>query len=209
MTLLENRAIDLGDNVILVGGTLWTDMNQGRDQWIVGRSMNDFRIVHIDDKTQSRKTDKPETRVFTTQDAMQRFAKTKACIAKTAKAHPNKIIVVATHHAPSIKGINPEHLTSDVNHGYFTNLHGFIKERPNIKYLTFGHTHLQKAFKIHQCQAISNARGYIRREHCADTFDFDCWFDPVTGEKRIPKPKIQPTPTGQEKADLELLLRSV
>jgi hypothetical protein len=180
VTLLDDKAVDLGDNVILVGGTLWTDMNGGKNHHRIGKpegstfrqaAMNDFNLIAMGG------------RLFTTHDAVARFNKTKAFIGKTAEANPDKTIVVATHHSPSIKGINPAHTYSSINAGYFTDLHGFIKEHPNIKWWSFGHTHMQKAFKIHQCTAISNARGYIGQEHSADTFNFDCWFDPVTGKK--------------------------
>ena len=176
VTLLENKAVDLGDDVILVGGTLWTDMNEGRDAWLVGRAMNDFQCIHI--------ADKKGTRTFRPEDAMKKFARTKRFIDRTAKANPAKTIVVATHHAPSIQGLNPEHTRgtgSRINAGYYTDLHVFIESLPNIRFWLHGHTHIQKRYRIAQCQVISNARGYIGQEHSADVFDPDCWFDPVTG----------------------------
>jgi hypothetical protein len=33
---------------------------------------------------------------------------------------------------------------------------------------------------------MSNARGYIGHEASADVFDPNCWFDPVTGERKDP-----------------------
>jgi 3',5'-cyclic AMP phosphodiesterase CpdA len=176
VTLLENKAVDLGDDVILVGGTLWTDMNEGRDAWQIGRAMNDFQCIVIKDKH--------GTRTFRPEDAMAKFAKTKRFIAKTAKANPGKTIVVATHHAPSIKGLDPQHVRfSRINAGYYTDLHAFIESLPNIKWWLHGHTHLQKRYRISQCQVISNARGYIGQEDSADAFNPDCWFDPVTGKQ--------------------------
>jgi hypothetical protein len=137
--LLENKAVALSDDVILVGGSLWTDMNQGRDAWQVGRAMNDFQCITVWDKTTER------YRTFTPQDAMKRFAKTKRFIKKMAKANPDKTIVVATHHAPSICGLNPEHTrsaSSRINAGYYTDLHAFIEGLPNIGFWVFGHTHI-------------------------------------------------------------------
>jgi hypothetical protein len=121
---------------------------------------------------------------------MKKFARTRRFIEKTARANPGKTIVVATHHAPSVKGLNPQHVEfSRINHGYYTDLHAFIEILPNIKWWLHGHTHVQKRYQIAQCQVISNARGYIGEEHSADVFDPDCWFDPVTGEHS----KVPPT----------------
>ena len=181
VTLLDDTAVDLGSGVILAGGTLWTDMNEGKAAWAVGRGMNDFRCISIEDKS-------GDNRIFTPQDAMERFARTKRFLARTAKKHPDETIVVATHHAPDKRGINKEHVDDryGINHGYFTDMTAFIAEHPNIKWWSHGHTHIQTAYKIGQCQVISNARGYINREHSADTFSPDCWFDPVTGKMRKP-----------------------
>jgi hypothetical protein len=184
--LLDNRAVALTDDVMLVGGTLWTDMNKGRDAILVGRVMNDFRIIRIADE------DDPQggqTRVLHPRDAMAMFEKTKRCIAETARANPDKTIVVATHHAPSVQGLNVEHTrgsATSIDAAYYTDLHAFIEGLPNIKWWLHGHTHLQKAYRIGQCHVLSNARGYIGHERCADAFDPDCWFDPVTGETHGP-----------------------
>lgn len=174
VTLLENKSVDLGENTILVGGTLWTDMNQGRDAAIVGGAMNDFRVVSINDGGGQR--------IFRPADAMARFRKTTRFIAKTAEANPGKTIVVVTHHAPSIQGINPAHSRSHYNAGYYTDLSAFIADHPNIRYWVHGHTHIQKIYRVHQCTVMSNARGYIGQEHSADVFKPNRWFDPVSGE---------------------------
>jgi hypothetical protein len=183
--LLENRALALSDDVVLVGGTLWTDMNKGRDAMAVGNAMNDFRIIRIAD---AEDPERGQTRIFRPEDAMAMFEKTKRCIAETARAHPDKTIVVATHHAPSVQALNVAHTrgAASIDAAYYTDLHAFIEALPNITWWLHGHTHLQKAYRIGQCQVLSNARGYIGHETSADAFDPDCWFDPVTGERKAP-----------------------
>ena len=197
--LLENRALALSEDVILVGGTLWTDMNKGRDAMAVGNTMNDFRIISIADEEDRHGG---HTRLFRPQDAMARFEKTKGCIAETARANPDKTIVVATHHAPSVQGLNVEHTrdaADSINAAYYTDLHAFIEGLPNIKWWLHGHTHLQKAYRIGQCHVLSNARGYIGHEPCADAFDPDCWFDPVTGDSKEPAARAPgPHPWGEQ-----------
>lgn len=178
VTLVENKTVDLGNDVLLVGGTLWTDMNKGRDAWLVGLGMNDFQVVRIDAKNNDAHF--AGTRTFRPEDAMALFRRTLRYIARAANNNPNKTIVVVTHHAPSIQGINPIHSRSHINAGYYTDLHAFIAEHSNIRYWVHGHTHVQKVYSVHQCMVMSNARGYIGREACADMFKMNRWFDPVS-----------------------------
>lgn len=177
--LLNNRAVPLNDTTILVGGTLWTDMDGGKAHQRIGcngwgASMNDFNLIW----TSSKK----DTRRFTTHDAVALHKKTLAAISKASDDNPDKTIIVATHHAPTYKGINPEHSGSALNPGYATHLEEFIRARPNIRVWIHGHTHIQKEFKIGRCHLHSNARGYIGRERSAETFDLDRWFEIEQGK---------------------------
>lgn len=166
ITFLDDKAVDLDDGVILVGGTLWTDMNQGNDAWIVGQGMNDFHLI-----TEGGGR-------FYPHHAMTRFDRTKKLIADTADKHTRSTIVVATHHAPSRRGISRDRVRSRINHGYYTDLERFIADRPNIRQWIHGHTHIQKRYQIAQCEVISNARGYSV-ERCAAKFKPDVSFDPT------------------------------
>lgn len=178
ITLLNDTAVDLDDKTILVGGTLWTDMNKGKDAQLVERGMNDFRFIDTWDTEGTQDGFVPAPRRFTTDDAMAMHKRTKAFIAKTAKANIDKRIVVSTHHAPSIQGVDVNRYRhSDINAGYYTDLEKFIQDRPNICAWVHGHTHIQKTYTIAQCRVFSNARGYIGHERSADTFDPDRWID--------------------------------
>lgn len=173
VTLLDDKVVPLSDDVLLVGGTLWTDMNKGEaHDYIMGglhSRMNDFNIVDINTKEGPRR--------FTTHDAVKRHAKTLRLIEKTAIDNPAKTIVVATHHAPSYKGLNPHHGGSTLNAGYASDLENFIASHPNIRFWIHGHTHVQTEYRIAQCRVMANCRGYVNRERCADDFDPDRWFD--------------------------------
>lgn len=172
ITLLDNTAVHLDDNTVLVGGTLWTDMNKGRDAKAVAYGMNDFRFIDIWDR------DQDQPRRFTTDDAIAMHKRTRAFIGKTARANQSKTVIVATHHAPSIQGVDVHRYgRSDINAGYYTDMETFIGRYPNIRAWIHGHTHIQKEYRIHQCKVISNARGYIGHERSAETFDPDRWID--------------------------------
>jgi len=176
VTLLDDHAVQLSDDVVLVGGTLWTDMNKGKAHEYIGGEgfrgarMNDFNLIWC------RSVDKGTTR-FTTHHAARRHTKTKQFISSAAKRYHDKTIVVATHHAPSYRGVNPFHGGSALDAGYASDMEAFIADRPNIRHWVFGHTHVQSEFGISQCRVHSNARGYVGRESSAQSFDPDRWFD--------------------------------
>ena len=165
---LDDRAVELADGIILVGGTLWTDMDGDNPvaHIRVGRGMNDFRMIAAG----------PNNARFSTHDAVARHHKTMAVIRAAAQGNPGKTVVVATHHAPSFKGVNPAHAGSVMNPGYASSLDSFIMSQPNIRHGIFGHTHLQTAFKIGQCDVVSNAKGYPH-ESSAATFSMDRSFE--------------------------------
>lgn len=171
--ILDDDVADLGGGVLLVGGTLWTDMNRDSPQShvMVSNMMNDFRLI------------RNGKRIFTTHDAVDRHKITMERIKLAATENPSKQIVVATHHAPSLKGVNPRHQGSAANPGYASDLTDFIKSHKSIKHWIFGHTHLQSEFKIGQCVLHTNAQGYPH-ESSFDTFDMDRNFEVRTAKKK-------------------------
>lgn len=174
VTLLNDTVVSLNDDTLLVGGTLWTDMNKGKAHDYIGGAigharMNDFNLIWMRSKRDVVR--------FSTYDAASRFSRTKRLIAKTAKLNPEKKIVVATHHAPSYRGVNPEHGGGTLDAGYASDLEDFIKVHRNITHWIHGHTHIQAEYKVGTCTVHSNARGYVNRESSATAFDPDRWFE--------------------------------
>lgn len=184
VTLLDDKAVALSNDVILVGGTLWTDMAKGKAARHIRDKLNDFDCISYESYERDGRVG-----IFTPEDAMALHENTKAFISETAKSNPTKTIVVATHHAPHAKGINREHVNDrhGTNAGYFTDMSDFIAAHANIRHWIFGHTHIQTKFKIAQCQVVSNARGYFKRETSADNFDPDKWFEAKPLSKRKAK----------------------
>lgn len=165
---LNDSTYDLDDETVIVGGTLWTDMDRGSPvaMSMVGQGLNDFRLINKDSFL---------TR-FTPEDAANLHEKTIAAIDKCCKMNASKKIIVATHHAPTYKGINPEHTNGHLNAGYASDLEAFIKNR-NISAWVFGHTHIQAKIMIGDTPVMSNARGYEGYEPSATTFNPNTWFE--------------------------------
>jgi predicted phosphohydrolase len=171
VTLLENAHIALGNDTLLCGATLWTDMggNDPQMEQMVQRAMSDFYVIE--------KRDGDGLRSFRPSDARALFAASLSYIKELADANRDKQLVVATHHAPSKLGTASSQRTSRVNPAYFTDLTAFIEDRPNIGVWIHGHTHVQTEYAIGRCRVLSNARGYTGREPAAARFDPDRWFE--------------------------------
>ncbi len=97
--------------------------------------------------------------------------------ARWRRKNPDKKVVVATHHAPSLQGVAVSQRASRINAAYYTDLHAFIEQRPNIGAWIHGHTHVQTEYAVGQCRVLSNARGYAGRERAALSFEPDRSFD--------------------------------
>jgi predicted phosphodiesterase len=171
VTLLEDGHVPLGDDTILCGATLWTDMGGGDPlaELAIQRGMSDFFIIET--------RDGERVRALRPADVRARFLASLAYIKELADANRDKKLVVATHHAPSVLGVAPTLRTSRINSAYFTDLTAFIEERPNIGVWIHGHTHVQTEYAVGTCRVLSNARGYAGRERVAAKFEPDRWFE--------------------------------
>ena len=161
--LLDNSCLTI-DDVIFVGGTMWTDMNKEDLETLhdIRSLMNDFRIIK---KGKYR---------FTPEEALDYFKETTDYIDLMSTIHKDEKIVVVTHHAPSFMSIDPIYKDDTLlNGGYCSNLDNFIKDRTNIKVWVHGHLHYKNDYKIGECNILCNPRGYINHQKCADNFKLE------------------------------------
>lgn len=154
-------------DTVLMGGTLWTDMNHGNplSMMMVKNGMNDFSLI------------RNGKNVFTPEDAVEKHRETMNFLAEKLDQFADKKVVVATHHSPSVLGLSPHHSGNNIDCGYYSNLENFIVEYPQIKAWVFGHTHIRLDTTIDNCRLLSNARGYQGYEAMAKTFDPNTWFE--------------------------------
>ena len=184
--LLE-REIKVIDDVTFIGGTLWTDMNNG-DQltmYHMRGMMSDFVYVENSNRVVNYKTyekingvdnrEKPifktRTAKFSPEDAFEEHVKTKSYIQQIVEGKFDQKFVVAGHHAPSRLSTHPRYAHETImNGGYSSNLDEFIEDHPQIKLWTHGHTHEDFDYIIGETRVVCNPRGYINHEHRADTW---------------------------------------
>jgi Icc-related predicted phosphoesterase len=195
--ILEKETFNLGE-VTFIGGTLWTDMNDGNDLTIshVASCMNDFRCVKNSNKMYTRKVPlfkrdeegnlmvdekgygipggfkfKEYVSTLSPIDVIEEFKKMVDYVGQVVQNNPEGKFVVVGHHAPSKKSTHPRYKHDTLmNGGYSSNLDFFIEDHPQIKAWTHGHTHELFDYKVGQTRVVCNPRGYIGYEERADKF---------------------------------------
>ena len=151
------------DDVVFVGGTLWTNMNK-RDpltMHAIEGMMNDFRIIRNDARNYA---------AMSALDVAIRHDKTLAYIEHIVHEHRNKKCVVVGHHSPSFQSVNPIYAHETLmNGGYHSDLSEFIMDHPQIKLWTHGHTHHPFDYMIGETRIVCNPRGYENDGYSEDT----------------------------------------
>ena len=141
-------------DVVFVGGTLWTNMNN-RDpltMHAIEGMMNDFRII---------RNDKRSFATMSALDVAIRHDKTLAYIKIVLEQNKDKKCVVVGHHTPSFQSLHPMYANDRLmNGGYHTELSEFILDHPQIALWTHGHTHHPFDYKIGETRVVCNPRGY-------------------------------------------------
>ena len=150
-----DRGTKVIDDVTFVGGTMWTDCNNGDSLTLyhLEHAMNDFRLIRIA---------KENFRKFLPARTMSEHVKTKQYIQTVLQGLPDDAkAVVCTHHAPSHLSIH-EYYKDDylMNGGYASDLSEFILDHPKIKLWTHGHMHQTFDYLIGETRVVCNPRGY-------------------------------------------------
>jgi len=173
------------DDVTFIGGTLWTDMNNGDELTLYHMTsmMNDFRCITNSDRLVNYKAyeqingvdnrEKPifKTRVakFSPEDAAQDHAQMKGYIREIVQDKKDQKFVVCGHHAPSAKSTHQQYAHDTImNGGYVSDMDQFILDHPQIRLWTHGHTHHVFDYVIGSTQIVCNPRGYTGHEARAD-----------------------------------------
>ena len=142
------------NDVVFVGGTLWTDMNKGDPLTMhaIEGLMNDFRII---------RNDKREFARMSARDVVDRHARTLKYFRHVLSENKDKKCVVVGHHSPSF--LSAHEMYKDeylMNGGYHSNLTEFILDHPQVKLWTHGHTHHPFDYTIGETRVVCNPRGY-------------------------------------------------
>ena len=181
------KEIKVIDDVTFIGGTLWTDMNNGDTLTLyhMKSMMNDFRVVDNSNRVVNYKAyeqingvdnrEKPifktRTAKFQPEDAFEEHANMKGYIRQIVEGKHDQKFVVVGHHSPSKQSTHPMYADDTImNGGYSSDMDEFITDHPQIKLWTHGHTHHPFDYIVGETRVVCNPRGYINYEPQASNF---------------------------------------
>lgn len=194
---LDNDTVTI-DDILFVGGTMWTDMNKEDPNtlYFIKHRMNDFRIIRNSNRMTQRKVPiyamspdggggylkddkgnlikesekiKEEPSTFSPEDAVEEHKKFKSFLLD-AIANETKV-VVCTHHTPTLASCHPRYRDDhDMNGGYHSDLTDLILDHSQIKLWTHGHTHDRFDYMVGTTRVVCNPRGYIGYEKISERF---------------------------------------
>ena len=150
------RFLECSETVIrgirFLGCTLWSDFDIGGDRAAAMQAaqarMNDYRKIRVS----------PRYRVLRPNDTALRNAAARRWLEVEVGKDPARTVVV-THHAPSLRSLNPDFSADPVSGAYASDLEAFISQtRPAL--WIHGHTHTCVDYTIGETRIISNQRGY-------------------------------------------------
>jgi Icc-related predicted phosphoesterase len=169
--VLEKQTVVI-DDVMFIGGTLWTDMNRGDalTMHAIRDMMNDFRCVMNSNREVTFKgTDDQfhkRTARFLPADALDDHDKMMQYIRAVLECATHSKYVVVGHHAPSTMSVHARYKDDYLmNGGYSSDLSEFILDHPQIKLWTHGHTHHAFDYMIGSTRVVCNPRGYVGYEN--------------------------------------------
>jgi len=172
------------DDVVFIGGTLWTDMNREDPITLshMRSAMHDFVCVKNSNTAVSFRTyeqfgdiDNREKVIFKTRsgkftphDAVEDHKKFLTYIKTVVTEQPDGKFVVCGHHAPSLRSIHPRFAKDYLTNGaYSSDLDNFITNHPQIQLWIHGHTHDEFDYTVGATRVVCNPRGYHNYEQRA------------------------------------------
>ena len=174
--IMERDVKVIGD-ITFIGGTLWTDMNNQDSLTLyhMRTMMNDFRVIQNSTTPVHFRTLGGEfrTRVakFSPEDSVTEHVKMKQYIQSVVQGNHDTKYVVVGHHSPSRLSTHEMYKHDTImNGGYSSDLDEFIKDHPQIRLWTHGHTHHPFDYVIGETRIVCNPRGYVGHEVRADEF---------------------------------------
>lgn len=156
---LQNKTVII-DGVRLIGGTMWTSLQQG-DWWHgynASQKMNDYRLIKY------RCTGKGDIRTFDTFTSRNLFAQFKSHLENELSKDWEGRTVVITHHSPCELSVEERYKGSALNCAYYEDMtsYMFADNAPDL--WCHGHLHSTSDYIIGNTRIIANPRGYVGHE---------------------------------------------
>jgi predicted phosphohydrolase len=149
------------EDVMFVGATLWTDMNNGDP--LAMYNMTQF--MTYDGKCKYITGANGEYEKFSSFKWVQTHTKHRDYIKYVVEQNRDKKIIVITHHLPLASLGDPRYIGDNSNCYYSSDLSNLILDNPHIVLWCYGHTHHQKDTMMVSTRLINNCVGYAGEQY--------------------------------------------
>lgn len=144
VTMLQPGVKLIRDDLVVVGGTLWTNFGENPvTQTLAGRMISDFRVI----------------RDFKTQMAKHLYYSDLAWIQRVCKQHSDKRKLIVTHFLPAMECVDSKYVGSPLNEYFANNLGEWIYSLERATWM-YGHTHDCADFELGTTRLVCNPMGY-------------------------------------------------
>lgn len=152
--VLDDQRVDLefeGRRLRVLGSTLWTDyclygeVLRETCRRLASAGLNDHRLIRF------------RKRRWTPADAAAAFEETRRFLSREPAAPFDGVTLVATHHAPTPRVIDPRYAGDFLGAAFASDL-GALMDRADG--WIYGHTHRSADILVQGCRVVSNQRGY-------------------------------------------------
>jgi hypothetical protein len=145
------------DGVRVLGTTLWSDIPISRAAE-VGRSLNDYHLIFVDDQGLTRKLCTDDTGAWFRDEVSWIESEI-----QSSMAAGERNCIVLSHHTPSTRGTSdPMYDSSPIACAFSSNLTRLMRDGgTNVHTWCFGHTHYNNDFMLCGTRVVANQRGYF------------------------------------------------
>lgn len=168
-----NNSYKIVDDVLIIGGTLWTDFDSGNPltKFDARLKMNDYKQIRFGPESV------PWQRKLTPEDTEFFHHITKNYLRETVDNQrglcDNLKTVVLTHHAPSFQSV-PEKFANDSLNGCYCSNMDYVVGDINANVWVHGHIHSNSDYMLGDTRVICNPRGY--GQHSSENPQFSSTF---------------------------------
>lgn len=173
VTVLDDETVVI-DGIHFFGGTLWTDFEGRSAQCLesVRKKMGEYFFV----RTRAEVEPGGAPRKLKPTDALRAHDRTMSALAASLASAGTRPVVIITHHAPSLLGLNPAHKGNGLDGCYASDLDSLVASLAPIATWVHGHTHIRRNYRIGRIPVRTNCRGFVGRDASARGFSPSSYF---------------------------------
>jgi predicted phosphodiesterase len=163
---LNNDQINIDDNIVLLGTTLWSEINESEKDDIES-FIKDYRLIYNGDGEN-----------ITVNIINGKNRENIKWLNEKITINEEKKVIIITHHLPSHNVMDEKYKDFFMNSAFANNLDSIISDNKNIKCWVFGHSHASHDSNNGNIHMISNPRGYTHSKKIEnDNYQKECYIE--------------------------------